>query len=233
MGPTFRHKLTIVKGTLQINLLGLHESVITAAKSSAAAKHRYLHIPGRRGLTRIPSSPLGLLTSPYITSLLGTRILYEALRGSNRPKGEDDESLSSFLTRRFGHKFERIFGSALVHGIYAADARLLSVKAAFPTLLQAEERGNGSLVRGMLKANSQNSEPFAGYDVGDIPALVKDAAVFSFIDGMETLVGALTKHVQSTSNVTVSDDANVLSLRPSDSSSSVEVCIIRLFIARI
>ena len=181
-----------------------------------------MHIPDRKGLTRLPSSPFDILSSPYITSLLGTRILYEGSRGRNQPKGQSDESLSSFLTRRFGTKLERMLGSALVHGIYAADARLLSVRAAFSTLLQAEERGNGSLVRGMLRRSDEKSDPFAGYDIGDVAALVKDAAVFSFVERMETLSNALNKHLRSTSNVTISDGADVVALRPS-SSDDIEV----------
>ena len=99
-------------------------------------------------------------------------ILRDIIRRDNRPKDTDDESVSSPLARRFGHKFERIFGSALIHGVYAADARALSVRATFPTLLEAEERGRGSIVRGMLRTGS--NENVQQYDLGNVENTVKD-----------------------------------------------------------
>jgi oxygen-dependent protoporphyrinogen oxidase len=58
--------------------------------------------------------------------------------------------------RRFGEPFARTFGSAMVHGIYAADSRILSVRAAFPTLWDAEEKGGGSIIRGLLRMNDRD-----------------------------------------------------------------------------
>lgn len=58
-----------------------------------------------------------------------------------------------FLTRHFGTDFAQTFGSALVHGIYAADSRLLSTRAAFEVLYRLERwSGNDSVVRGALAA---------------------------------------------------------------------------------
>lgn len=150
------------------------------------------------------------------------------MRSRNRPEGQSDESLNSFLTRRFGAKFARLFGSALVHGIYAADSKLLSVKAAFPALLEAEERGDGSLVRGMLKGGGEKVDSFAGYDVGDVSALMKDAAIFSFVDGMETLPRALKRFLDNAPNVNVQIEASVVSLQSSTNTSDIEVRLLLL-----
>ena len=43
-------------------------------------------------------------------------------------------------------------------GVYAADARKLSVRAAFPTLWEMEERGRGSVVRGSFSRPKQIEE---------------------------------------------------------------------------
>ncbi|KAH7873100.1 uncharacterized protein C8R40DRAFT_1172744 [Lentinula edodes] len=51
------------------------------------------------------------------------------------------------MTRHFGPIFACTFGSALVHCIYSADSRQLSVRAAFPSLWAMEYRGFGSLRR--------------------------------------------------------------------------------------
>ncbi|KAH8105791.1 Protoporphyrinogen oxidase [Phellopilus nigrolimitatus] len=206
-----------------VNLLDLSSSLVTTPKSSPAARHRFLHIPGRPGLTRIPSSPLSLLASPYVSACLVPPILLEAVRRANRPEGSTDESLDAFLTRRFDARFARIFGSALVHGIFAADARVLSTRAAFPMLLEAEERGGGSVVRGMLK-RKKTDPGFAGYDVGGVQELTKDASVFSFVDGMETIPRALKSYLTAAQNVTVRTNAEVTALRAVDPE-SIEVSL--------
>ena len=137
-------------------------------------------------------------------------MLREPFRRSNRPKNLTDESFDAFLTRRFGEAFARTFGSALVHGIYAADSRNLSVRAAFPSMWNAEERGWGSVVRGfMLRPSSSEKHD---YHLGDVPRLLNDASVYSFQDGMQTLTSALERDLLARSNVHILRDVGVTSL---------------------
>ncbi len=82
-----------------------------------------------------------------------------------------------------------MLGSALVHGIYAADSRVLSVRAAFPSLWDAETRGHGSIVRGFFRAQALPSTPPQTYDVGDVSEHMKGVSAFSFREGMESLPG--------------------------------------------
>ena len=172
----------------------------------------------------MPSSLLSLISSPNVASVLVPPVVREALRGSNRSEPFDDESLASFMTRRFGSEFERKFVSALVHGIYAADSRLLSARAAFPVLLEAEELGGGSIVRGMFKM--RRKDDLVGYDVGTVPSLMKDASVFSFVDGMESIPRALVSHLKRTHNVAIECDAHVRFLRPNETGGiNVSVCL--------
>lgn len=202
--------------------MNLQNQLVITPKSSAAAKERFLQIPGRRGLIKIPSSPLSLFSSPYLASVIAGGLLHLPTRGKKLPEGQTDESFGSFVSRRLGTTFERTFTSALVHGIYAADARLLSAKAAFPSMWNFE--GKGGFIQGLKEARKGNSDPFVGYDVGDVANQVKDAAVFSFMDGMDTLSRSLRARLESTANVTLNDDAEIISLRPSSSSDGVEVC---------
>tara|TARA_R110002072_G_scaffold284006_1_gene447850 strand:- start:61178 stop:62659 length:1482 start_codon:yes stop_codon:yes gene_type:complete len=66
-----------------------------------------------------------------------------------RKKQTDDESLRSFICRRFGTEmFERLV-QPLVGGIYTADPTRLSVAATMPRFLDME-RDHGSLIRGMM-----------------------------------------------------------------------------------
>jgi oxygen-dependent protoporphyrinogen oxidase len=125
---------------------------------------------------------------------------------------DDDESVDSFFSRRFGDAFARTLGSALVHGIYAADSRLLSLRAAFPQLHASEARGRGSVIWGELgppawfgsktavddKAQGQEEE---GGDREWEAQLRRTAALFSFKEGMETLVRGLVEALQGFPNV--------------------------------
>ncbi len=128
---------------------------------------------------------------------------------------EDDESVDSFLARRFGDAFARTLGSALVHGIHAADSRALSVRAAFPALCALESRGKGSVVWGALgppawfgngNDNDNTSESQVqeeGWEGdGEWEARLRaEAALFSFREGVETLVRALVGALRGLPNV--------------------------------
>lgn len=120
----------------------------------------------------------------------------------------EDESVDAFLTRHFGAAFAQTFGSALVHGIYAADSRILGMRAAFPTLCQLEESGGGSVVRGAFAdalrgSKSSNTGAVDPYELGDVPSLMKDVSVYSFRDGMQTLTDAMAQRVREQGNVDV------------------------------
>ncbi|KAF9009940.1 hypothetical protein BDQ17DRAFT_1347184 [Cyathus striatus] len=203
-----------------VHLLGLKDKLITVPKNSAAAKTRYLYIPRSSavtpeiaGLQALPSSIASLLFSP-LRSILLPAVLKELVKASNRPKDITDESLDSFLTRRFGETFAHTFGSALVHGIYAADSRNLSVRTAFPTLWQAEERGKGSVGRGFLMPERKFTRD--AYEMGNIPELMRKVSVYSFKDGMETLSTALGDHLTALPDVEVKLSTKVTQLSVKD-----------------
>ena len=126
----------------------------------------------------------------------------------------NDESVDAFLARHFGPDFARTFGSALVHGIYAADSRRLSVRAAFTALCRLEEMGSGSVVRGALgemlsslrrrkDGGAYPVEDAVPYDLGTVAQLMKGVSVYSFRDGMQTLTAAMVKYLEQRTNVTI------------------------------
>jgi len=130
--------------------LKVKSSLVLTPKMSAAAKNHFLHIPGTPGLQMIPSSMTSLFSS-LLAQITVPAIFCEPFCRANRPSGITDESLDSFMTRRFGEPFVRTFGSAMGHGIYATDLRNLSIKAVFPSMWGAEENGGGSVVWGLLE----------------------------------------------------------------------------------
>ncbi|EPT02148.1 hypothetical protein FOMPIDRAFT_1144080 [Fomitopsis schrenkii] len=218
-----------------VNLLKLTPSLLTVPRTAPAARNRYLHIPGSRpGLLRIPTSLPSLLVSPLARTLL-PGVLRDALSPANRPPpthdthatdADGDESVDAFLTRRFGAAFARTFGSALVHGIYAADARTLSVRAAFPLLVELEAKGWGSVARGMLAsafARKPASADESGYELGEVEGLMRGVSVYSFREGMGELVDALERNLLGRPNVEILRGDGATSLRRADSGHRFEV----------
>ncbi|KAG6861544.1 hypothetical protein C0995_015278 [Termitomyces sp. Mi166 len=199
-----------------VNLLGLESQLLLTPSFSPAARNRFLYLPDvKSGLTDIPTSVFGFLRSP-LRNLLLSAILTEPLRSPNRKSTHStnadgskhvyqDESLDSFLSRRFGPEVARVLGSALCHGVYAADSRELSVRAAFPALYDLEEKGNGRVVPGILKhilagKKSRHAEGQT-YDLGDVEQLMSGVSVYSFRGGLQTLTDTLAKALATTSNV--------------------------------
>ncbi|KAI0641321.1 Protoporphyrinogen oxidase [Trametes meyenii] len=208
-----------------INLLNLTPSILTVPLSAPAARNRYLHLHESKGLTTIPSSLPSLLVSP-LARILIPAILGEFWRTNGRvlnASPSNDESLDAFMTRHFGDDFARTFGSALIHGIYATDSRLLSVRAAFPVLPRLEESGKGSIVRGALnemllafrdrKAQRRIAEEqVSAYQLGSLAQRMKGVSVYSFRDGMQTLTDALARYLENQGNVDIITGDGVSSL---------------------
>jgi protoporphyrinogen/coproporphyrinogen III oxidase len=206
-----------------------------------------LHIHPLPGLQPLPYSLFSTLTLP-LGRLVLKAVLTEPFVSPNRkpspaslllPPGndDDDESVDSFFSRRFGHEFARTLGSALVHGIYAADSRQLSVRAAFPTLRESEARGNGSVVWGeigpaawfgeaarqkrfkALKEDEDEEWEITGGgpgEEGEWERNVRAAALFSFREGIETLVRALVDALNGFSNVTLRSGSVVRRVEQND-----------------
>lgn len=66
-----------------------------------------------------------------------------------RRKGQDDETLYSFVVRRLGREALDKIAEPLIGGIHGGDPETMSLKASFPRFLDME-RNHGSLVRAML-----------------------------------------------------------------------------------
>ncbi|KAJ7691579.1 hypothetical protein B0H17DRAFT_1062953 [Mycena rosella] len=203
-----------------IHLLGLSDAVMPTLKSSPAAKKRFLHVPGTPGIYEIPSPGIRYLWNP-LRFFITPGVSFDFVRGWNRPEGVLDESLESFLTRRGHPMTARVLGSALVHGIYAADSRLLSVRAAFPKLWELEEKGNGRILWGLLTRSREakeaerqkEEEDRKRYELGDVMRLMDGVSVYSFRDGMGTLPDALTRSIAKNPNVRILSDTEITALR--------------------
>ncbi len=94
--------------------------------------------------------------------------------------GDSDESIASFLRRRFGQEAVDRLGEPLLAGIHAGEAERLSILATFPRFRELE-RTHGSLVRGLWAAPRPKPAPGAQ----------PPAAFYSLRGGLVELVEAL------------------------------------------
>ena len=75
-----------------------------------------------------------------------------------RSSSDDDESIASFIRRRFGTEALTYLAEPLLAGIHAGDAERLSMRALFPRLLEAEQRF-GSVLRSVRTRTSAPPHP--------------------------------------------------------------------------
>lgn len=173
--------------------LGLGDKLIPASEGSR--KNRFVFAGGK--VEKLPGSPLGILTTRLLSPAGKLAMLSEPFRrrpGSTPP----DESVAAFARRRFGREAADIFVDALVTGIHAADPEKLSVRAAFPRLVEFE-RKHGGVLRGFLASMRQKKREAA--DRGEKP---QPQRMWSFREGLGELVRVLAEQVPVTTGVRVS-----------------------------
>jgi protoporphyrinogen/coproporphyrinogen III oxidase len=132
----------------------------------------------------MPSSPVGMFTTPLFT----TRAKLAVLREPFVPRRRDgkEESVAEFVVRRLGQEFLDHAIDALVAGVYAGDPYKLSVPQAFPKLGQLEAR-YGSLIKGQIFGTRERKQR------GEV---AKDRAPkFSFDEGLQVLPDTLRERL--------------------------------------
>jgi protoporphyrinogen/coproporphyrinogen III oxidase len=141
-------------------------------------RRRYLVAKGK--LAGIPMSPLGFMTSGYLSPLAKLRMLADLLL-PHRSDGEE-ETVMDFCSRRFGKEFAERIIDPMIAGIYGGRASALSVEAIFPKLVSFEEK-YGSVSLGMMHRRREG---------GKMPG----TRLFSWRDGIATLPRTLAQHLQ-------------------------------------
>lgn len=159
-----------------IEELGL-ENEVTAA--SIDANKRYLYID--KQLKCLPQGIVSAFFSPLMRGLWPT-LCKEWFKETGK---DEDESIYDFFARRFSRKLAEKFIDPMVSGIYAGDIGKLSMRSCFPQLHQWEQE-YGSLTKAMFfkRTPALSLSPFL--------QKMKSTPIFSFKQGMETLVRALT-----------------------------------------
>ena len=101
-----------------------------------------------------------------------------------------DESLASFVRRRFGEEVLEVLGEPLLAGIYTGDPARLSMEASFPNYLKLEQ-SYGSLTAGTLQAPAAAPDPLAPSSV----FVSLKSGMAELIEGLQTvLAGEIRFH---------------------------------------
>lgn len=147
-----------------IDALGLNDELLRADPKAP----RYILSHGR--LIPAPLSPPSLLTTPLLGASTKWRIFTEMLHRTRPPA--NDESIASFVRRKFGGELLDQLVAPFVSGVYAGDPERLSLRASFPMLYEFEAK-YGSILRGAMKSRPPKGTPRDG--------------LCSFRKGIETL----------------------------------------------
>jgi oxygen-dependent protoporphyrinogen oxidase len=137
-------------------------------------------LPLPEGLTGMIPTNLDALAESTLLSAEG-RARFREEPEVPSADGDEDESIGSFVTRRFGREAYEALMEPLVTGIYGGDGDRMSLAATFPQL-RALERSSGSVLGGLSSVAEPDEQP---------PFL-------SLRRGMETLVATLVQSLGRT-----------------------------------
>lgn len=122
-----------------------------AVPASRAARRRFVYVDG--ALRPFPASPPELIKTSLFAWPSKLRLFLEPFipRRRRDPDEGPDESVLSFVSRRFGGAAARRAAGPALIGVFAGDAAALSMRAALPRI-EALEREHGSVIRGLFRA---------------------------------------------------------------------------------
>jgi len=165
--------------------LGLADSIIDtrpdSRKTYVALDGRLLPLPDGFQLIA-PTSIMPFLKSNIFSWRGKLRMMMEMF--IPRSRGKNDESLASFITRRFGREALERVAQPMIGGIYTADPEKLSLLATMPRFLELE-RKHGSVLRALLTERKDSS----------IGSGARYGLFVSLKDGMQSLVDRLVEKI--------------------------------------
>jgi oxygen-dependent protoporphyrinogen oxidase len=164
-----------------ISELGLQSERIEA---STTAKNRYLVKEGR--LIAVPMGIGSFIKTPLLSWHAKLSVFKELFHKKKSRK--NDLSLADFVRDHFGDEILAQAVQPMVSGVYAGDPEALSMRNAFPRLLEYEEN-NGSLILGLIGASKRKKKT----------AKSGPPKLISFKKGLATLPEALASQLKKES----------------------------------
>jgi oxygen-dependent protoporphyrinogen oxidase len=162
--------------------IGLGDALVAAADASA---ERFILRGGR--LRAVPTSPIAFAKADLLPLRGRLRVFAEPF-ARRRPEG--DESVFDFAARRIGRVAAEVLVDSMVTGVFAGDARRLSLAATFPRMA-AMEAEHGSLTRALV-ARMRRARASGGRSAG--PA-GPGGVLHTFDGGMERLPRRLAERL--------------------------------------
>lgn len=205
-GPrTIRPKGPAASNTLQlIEELGLADEVYSISSNHTAARNRMIYAKGKLNL--LPNSLGGLFkTVPPFTTPLYFAAFRDLLAGRSKTV-LTDESMYSFVERRFGKEIADYAVSSMLCGICAGNAKEISVKFLMKDLFEREQR-HGGVILGLLKEALQNRKKKQPQSVAKNPtsmpaglaerAKAENWSIYSIRGGLQTLPETLADNLRA------------------------------------
>lgn len=198
------------KNTLDlVEDLQLTDKLIGIQYNHLASKNRLIYSNGTLHLLPLEISLKLLFRKIPLLNHSLTKYIWTDLNTPGVSK--EDESLHSFFQRRFGQDVADKLISPIVCGVYAGDAREISIKSLFKSLFEIEQK-YGSVIKGMVqhrlemvsgsKGDSTSTQNTSQDEsVGSHGALVarlqkEHCALWSLQGGLEQLPQALANHLK-------------------------------------
>uniref|UniRef100_A0A182NCK9 Protoporphyrinogen oxidase n=1 Tax=Anopheles dirus TaxID=7168 RepID=A0A182NCK9_9DIPT len=204
-GPrTIRPKGPAASNTLElIEDLGLADQVYSINSNHTAARNRMIYAKGKLNL--LPNSLGGILkTVPPFTKPLYVAAFRDLLAGRSKIALQD-ESMYSFVERRFGKEIADYAVSSMLCGICAGDAKQISVKFLMKDLFDREQQ-HGGVIKGLLKEALQNRKKKEPATTKATPtqmaklaerAKAENWSIYSIRGGLQTLPETLADDLQA------------------------------------
>lgn len=201
-GPrTIRPKGPAASNTLNlIEEIGLGDQVYPIYSNHVAARNRMIYAKGK--LNMLPSDLSGVVrTVPPFTKPLFMAGFKDLFAGRSKEPMED-ETMYSFVDRRFGREIADYAISSMLCGICAGNAKEISVKFLMKNIFEVEQK-HGGVIKGMLKeALSKRGKQDPNQQ--SITGLAKRAksenwSIYSIYGGLQVLpdrIGSILKENQ-------------------------------------
>jgi oxygen-dependent protoporphyrinogen oxidase len=119
---------------------------VAVDKASSRAKRRWIFIDGK--LQALPRNPIELARSALLTNRGKFELLRESMVPPRDVERDGDTSVYEFAVRRFGPEAARALIAPFVTGVYAADARDVSLQAGFKKFAEFDK--GGGILRSVL-----------------------------------------------------------------------------------
>lgn len=228
-----------IGGTLTIAKiadLGLFDQLIVTPKRSPAALNRFIYYPDH--IVRLPSPTpnLSLLdnirnifdtikTEPLFKGLLSGFLLEHTKPARTIEQWQEDESVASFISRRFNSDMADNLVSAVMHGIYAGDIDKLSAQMLMGQLRNLEDGGViwGLIAQALNGQKTWSMDEFLAWAVMsktsqsmnfrmDMGHVVETGSTFTLKGGTQQLIEGLEGALRNSGKVTIMTNTGVKSV---------------------